>query len=139
MEKLLHNPKRLYQILLWASAILALVNLIFSVSVVALVGGIVIWIMVWGIHRGDYPLSKAMGIFFYIYAVINLIVLALVLWAGAEARVSAMIWLAVFSILLIVLGVCVRSHVIQDYLKDAEPPPEKQHRIHFFHGGWRDL
>lgn len=118
---------------------LTLLNLLFSGSVVSFIGALVILIMVWGIHRGDYPLTRALGILLYVYAAVNLAVMALVLGSGASARISSLIWLGLYSLSLIAMGTILRSSAVQGFLQNATPPEEKKRKIHFFHGGWRDL
>ena len=118
---------------------LTLLNLLFSGSVVSFIGALVILIMVWGIHRGDYPLTRALGILLYVYAVVNLAVMALVLGSGASARISSLIWLGLYSLSLIAMGTILRSSAVQGFLQNATPPEKKKRKIHFFHGGWRDL
>lgn len=132
------GKKKLHMILL-SLTILTLLNLLLTASLVGLIGGIVILIMVWGIRRGDYPLARALAVFLFLYAGINLVVLALTLMAGTAARISALVWLFGYSAVLIVLGILLCSKQVRAYLKTAQPPEEKQKKIHFFHGGWRDL
>lgn len=132
------GKKKLHMILL-SLTILTLLNLLLTASLVGLIGGIVILIMVWGIRRGDYPLARALAVFLFLYAGINLVVLALTLIAGAAARISALVWLFGYSAVLIVLGILLCSKPVRTYLKTAQPPEEKPKKIHFFHGGWRDL
>ena len=132
------GKKKLHMILL-SLTVLTLLNLLLTASLVGLIGGIVILIMVWGIRRGDYPLARALAVFLFLYAGINLVVLALTLMAGAAARISALVWLFGYSAVLIVLGILLCSKPVRAYLKTAQPPEEKQKKIHFFHGGWRDL
>ncbi len=124
--------------LLWLT-VFTLLNLLLSGSVVSLVGAIVILVMVWGIRRGDYPLTKALGIVLYVLGAVNLSVLALVIGSGTAARISSLIWLGLYSLSLIAIGTILRSHQLQDFLRTTAPPKEKEKKIHFFHGGWRDL
>ncbi len=133
------SGKRLLSICLWALALLALLNLLLSASLVALVCGLVLWVMIWGIRRGDYPLARGLGIFLYLYGAVNLAVLAAVCFSDTAARISSMLWLGGYSLSLLVLGRLLRGRKIRDYLRTAKPPEEPKKRIHFFHGGWRDL
>ncbi len=118
---------------------LTLLNLLLSGSVVSFIGAVVILIMVWGIRRGDYPLTRALGILLYVYAVVNLAVVALVLGSGASTHISSLIWLGIYSLSLIAMGTILRRSSVQGFLQTAAPPEEKEKKIHFFHGGWRDL
>lgn len=131
--------KRLFRGVLWAISLLTLLNLLLTASLVGLIGGILILVMVWGIRRGDYPLSRALGIFLFLYAGVNLVVLCTVVFSGAAAHVSALIWLGLYSLSLILLGLLLRGKTVQTYLKTAQPPKGKEQKIHFFRGGWRDL
>lgn len=133
------DGKKALRYILLGLTILTLVNLLLSASVVGLICGIVILVMVWGIHRGDYPLAGALSVFLYLYAAVNLVVLAVALLSGSSARVSALIWLGLYSAGLMVLGGLLQTEAIRDHLKTAKPPAEKKKRRHFFHGGWRDL
>lgn len=136
-----HSPdgRKLLRGALLALALLTLLHLLLSASLVSLIGGIITLVMVWGIRKGDYPLTKALAVFLFLYAAVNFAVLLTVLLSGAQARASAMIWLGFYSAALAVLGGIVRSKPVQTYLKTAAPPEEKKKKIHFFHGGWRDL
>lgn len=129
----------LFRCTLLCLSLLTLLNLLLSGSVVSLVGAIVILIVVWGIRRGDYPLTPALGILLYVYAVVNLAVLALVFGSGASAHLSSLIWLGIYSLSLIAMGTILRSPLVQGFLQAAAPPEEKKKRLHLFHGGWRDL
>ena len=130
--------KRLYGLLL-VLTVLTVLNLVLTASIVGLIGAVVLLVMVWGIRRGDYPLTKGLSIFLFIYGAVNLIVLLGTLLTGAQARTSALIWLGIYSVGLIVIGALLRSKGLQQDLKTAPQPQEKEKRIHFFHGGWRDL
>ncbi len=131
--------QRQLSVLLWVLAVLTVCNLLLSASLAGLLGGIVILVMIWGIRRGDYPLTKALRIFLLIYGAVNLLVLAITAASGAEARPSALIWLGIYSLALIVLSGLLHRKAVRDYLHEAQPPEQRKKRIHFFHGGWRDL
>ena len=130
--------KQLYGLLL-ALTVLTVLNLVLTASMVGFLGAIILLVMVWGIRRGDYPLTKGLSIFLFVYAGINIVVLLVTLLSAAQARTSALIWLSVYSVGLIVIGVLLRSRDLQRDLKTAPQPQEKEKRIRFFHGGWRDL
>lgn len=125
--------------ILLALTLLTLVNLLFTGSIAGLIGGILILVMGWGIRRGDYPLTRGLSVFLLLYAALNFVVLLLTLVSGAQARVSALIWLALYSVALVVLALLLRNKALQAYLKTAPQPEPKEKKIHFFHGGWRDL
>ena len=131
----MNDGKKLLRILLLSLTVLTLLNLLFTASLVGLICCIVILVMVWGIRRGDYPLTKALSVFLYLYAAVNFVVLAVTLLSGA----AALIWLGLYSAGLLLLGGLLQTEAVRDYLKTAKPPEEKKKRIHFFHGGWRDL
>ena len=137
-EPLSKEQKRL-NILLLTLAILALLNLLMTASIVGLVGTLLILVMVWGIRRGDYPLATALAVFLFLYAIINLVVLGVVIFSGTQAPISSLLWLSLYSVCLLVLGALLRTKSLREYLKTAKPPAEKPKRFHFFHGGWRDL
>ena len=130
--------KQLYGLLL-ALTVLTVLNLVLTASMVGFLGAIILLVMVWGIRRGDYPLTKGLSIFLFVYAGIHIVVLLVTLLSAAQARTSALIWLSVYSVGLIVIGVLLRSRDLQRDLKTAPQPQEKEKRIRFFHGGWRDL
>ncbi len=131
--------EKLFRGILLALTLLTLFNLLFTASVAGLLGGILILVMVWGIRKGDYPLTKGLSIFLFVYAGVNFVVFFITLISGTQARTSALVWLFVYSTLLVVLGVLLRGKKLQNYLKTAPHPDEKEKKIHFFHGGWRDL
>lgn len=131
--------QKLFQGLMLSLFILSLCNLLLTASIVGLVGTILILVMVWGIRRGDYPLTKGLAVFLFLYGGSNLVVCLITILSGAEFRASALIWLAVYSALLIAVGVLLLGKKLQAYLKTAPQPEEKEHKINFFHGGWRDL
>jgi hypothetical protein len=124
---------------LWALIVLAAGNLLLTLSLSALVGGILILVMVLGIRRGDYPLAKALRVFLYLYSAVNLLVLGAALVAGAGTRPSALIWLGLYTVGLLVAAGLLGTSRVRDYLKIAPQPEKKEKKIHFFHGGWRDL
>lgn len=131
--------QRLLRRILLALTLLTLLNLVFTGSIAGLIGGILILVMVWGIRRGDYPLTRALSVFLFLYAVLNFVVLLSTLISGAPARLSALIWLGLYSAALVVLGLLLQNKNLQHYLKTAPQPEKKEKKIHFFHGGWRDL
>lgn len=131
--------QKLFQGLMVSLTVLSLCNLLLTASMVGLVGTILILVMVWGIRRGDYPLTRGLAIFLFLYGGSNLVVCLITLLSGAQARISALIWLAIYSLLLILIGVLLLGKKLQAYLKTAPQPKEKEHKINFFHGGWRDL
>jgi hypothetical protein len=133
------DGKRCLNVTLWALIVLAAVNLLLTLSLSALVGGILIVVMVLGIRRGDYPLAKALRVFLYLYSAVNLLVLGAALIAGAGTRPSALIWLGLYTACLLVAAGLLGTNKVREYLKVAPQPEKKEKKIHFFHGGWRDL
>lgn len=133
------NGRMIHRICLWAAGILTGMNLIMTASLVSLLAAILILVMIWGIHRGDYSLTTALAVVLLLYGTLNLIVLATVLLSGQEARLSALIWLGGYSAAVLALGVLLRMKPVRDYCKSAVPPDKKPSRFHFFRGGWRDL
>lgn len=131
--------EKLFRGILLALTVLTLFNLLFTASIAGLLGGILILVMVWGIKKGDYPLTKGLSIFLFLYAALNFVVFFITVFSGAQARISALVWLFLYSVLLVVFGVLLRNKKLQTYLKTAPQPEEKEKKIHFFHGGWRDL
>lgn len=139
-EKAPASPEqKLFQGILLALTVLTLANLLLTASIVGLISGILILVMVWGIRKGDYPLTKGLAFFLFAYAGLNFVVFFVTVFSGAQARTSALIWLFVYSLLLVIIGVLLLNKKLQAYLKTAPQPTEKEKRIHFFHGGWRDL
>lgn len=131
--------QRLFQFLMLSLTVLSLCNLLLTASMVGLVGTILILVMVWGIKKGDYPLTKGLAVFLFFYGGSNLVVCLVTLFSGVQARLSALVWLMVYSLLLILTGVLLLNRGLQTYLKSAPQPEDREHKIHFFHGGWRDL
>lgn len=139
-----YNPqqtkgRQLLRGLLVTLTVLALLNLLFTASLAGLIGSIVILIMVWGIRKGDYGLRKALIVFLLLYAAVNLVVLILSALFSSTARVLSLIWLGVYSLCLVVCALLLRRPEIRAWLEVAPQPTEKEKKIHFFHGGWRDL
>ena len=139
-----YNPqqakgRQLLRGILIALTVLTLLNLLFTASLAGLIGGIVILIMVWGIRKGDYGLRKALIVFLLLYAAVNLVVLILSTLFSSTARVLSLIWLGVYSLCLVVCALLLRRPEIRAWLEVAPQPTEKEKKIHFFHGGWRDL
>ena len=139
-----YNPqqtkgRQLLRGLLATLTVLTLLNLLFTASLAGLIGGIVILIMVWGIRKGDYGLRKALIVFLLLYAAVNLVVLILSALFSSTARVLPLIWLGVYSLCLVVCALLLRRPEIRAWLEVAPQPTEKEKKIHFFHGGWRDL
>ena len=139
-----YNPqqakgRQLLRALFVALTVLTLLNLLFTASLAGLIGGIVILIMVWGIRKGDYGLRKALIVFLLLYAAVNLVVLILSALFSTTARVLSLIWLGAYSLCLVVCALLLRRPEIRAWLEVAPQPTEKEKKIHFFHGGWRDL
>lgn len=132
-----HGKRRL-QITLAVLTAVTLLNLLLTASLVGLLCCIVILVMVWGIRRGDYPLAKALSVFLFLYAAVNFAVFAITILFGSP-NISALIWLGLYSAALMLLASVLQSTPVREYLKTAQPPEEKKKKIHFFHGGWRDL
>lgn len=130
---------RQLQIILLILTLLTIFHLFMTGSMVGLIGAILILIMVWGIRKGDYPLTRGLSVFLFLYGGSNLLVLFLALIFGGTVSVSAGLWLAIYSIAIITLGIGLRSRPLQTYLKSAPQPQEKEKKITFFRGGWRDL
>lgn len=130
--------RRLHIILLILT-LLTLIHLFLTASVIGLIGSILILVMVWGIRKGDYPLTRGLAVFLFLYGGSNLIVLLLALFFGAQVRLSAGIWMSIYSLGIILLGILLRDKAMQAYLKTAPTPQEKEKKITFFRGGWRDL
>ena len=133
------SPSAKLRALLWSLTLLAVLNLLLTASLAGLLGAVLILVMVWGIRRGDYPLTRALSVFLFLYAALNLAVLLVTVFSGAQARISALVWLGLSSAALAVVGVMLRGKALQDFLKTAPQPEKKEKKIHFFHGGWRDL
>lgn len=139
-----YNPlqnkgRKLLRSVLLALTVITLLNLLLTASLAGLIGGIVILIMVWGIRKGDYGLQKALIVFLLLYAAVNLVVLILSALFSSTARVLSLIWLGVYSLCLVVCALLLRRPEIRAWLEVAPQPTEKEKKIHFFHGGWRDL
>lgn len=132
-----HGKRRL-QITLAALTAVTLLNLLLTASLVGLLCCALILVMVWGIRRGDYPLVTALSVFLFLYAAVNFAVLAITILFGTP-NFSALIWLGLYSAALMLLASVLQSTPVREYLKTARPPEEKKKKIHFFHGGWRDL
>lgn len=130
---------RQLQIMLLILTLLTIFHLFMTGSMVGLIGAILILIMVWGIRKGDYPLTRGLSVFLFLYGGSNLLVLFLALVFGGTVSVSAGLWLAIYSLAIIALGIGLRSRPLQTYLKSAPQPQEKEKKITFFRGGWRDL
>lgn len=130
--------KKLHGLLL-ALTVLTVLNLVLTASMVSLIGAAVLLVMIWGIRGGDYPLTKGLSVFLFVYGGINLVVLLVTVLSSAQARTSALLWLGIYSLGLIVIGALLRNKDLQQDLKTAPQPAEKEKKIHFFHGGWRDL
>jgi hypothetical protein len=135
------DGKRCLNVTLWVLIVLAALNLLLTLSLSALVGGILILVMVLGIRRGDYPLAKGLRIFLYLYSAVNLLVLGASLFTDVEAQPSALIWLGLYTLGLLLSAGRLSTKRVREYLITAPQPEkkEKKRKIQFFHGGWRDL
>ena len=131
--------QRSFHALLWIAAGLTVIHLVLTASPAALLAAILILIMIWGILRGDDPLTRALSIVLILYGTVNLIVLGVILLSRTETQVSAFIWTGCYSMSIIALGALMRSKKIRAYWSKAKPPSKTKSRFHFFHGGWRDL
>ena len=135
----LHPEGRKLSRILLVLTVLTVLNICLTASIVGLLAGIVILIMIGGIRKGSWFLTKSLSPLLLGYAGINFVVLILTAALGGSARISSLIWLGIYSGLLILFGVLLRSKALQEYLKTAPPPEEKEKKITFFKGGWRDL
>ena len=134
-----NKGRKLLRSVLLALTVITLLNLLFTTSLAGLIGGIVTLIMVWGIRKGDYGLRKALLVFLLLYAAVNLVVLILSALFSSTARVLSLICLGVYSLCLVVCALLLRRPEVRAWLEVAPQPTEKEKKIHFFHGGWRDL
>jgi len=135
----LHPEERKLNRILLILTVLTVLNIFLTASIVGLLVGIVILIMIGGIRKGSWFLTNSLSLLLLGYAGINFVVLILAVGLGGSARISSLIWLGIYSGLLILFGVLLRSKALQEYLKTAAPPEEKEKKITFFKGGWRDL
>ena len=131
--------KRIFQGCLGLSAALTAVNMLISFSLVGFLSGLLILVMAFGVFRGDYPLTGALGAVLVLCGILNIGVMAVVVFGGGSVRISAGIWLICYSLAVIALGLLLRSAPVREYLRTARPPEKKERRFHFFRGGWRDL
>ena len=131
--------RRLLRKLLIALAVLTVLHLLLTASLASLIGGIVILVMVWGIHTGDYGLRKALVVFLVLYGVTNLIVLGISAFFSSSARALSLLWLGLYSLGLLLCAYLLCRPSIHAWLEVAPQPQAKEKKIHFFHGGWRDL
>lgn len=116
----------------------AALNLIFTVSWASLAEAVVLLFLVWGLRKGACGLRGALSIALLLSGGAGLAVLAIAAPAGT-ANVLSLVWLGAYSIGLVAAGILLWNKALRAYLKIAQPPEEKQRKIHFFHGGWRDL
>ena len=131
--------RRLLRSIFIALTILTVLHLLLTASLASLVGGGIVLIMVWGIRKGDYGLRKALVVFLLIYAVTNLIVLCLSAVFSSSAHALSLLWLGLYSLGLLVCAYLLCRPSVRAWLEVAPQPKEKARKIHFFHGGWRDL
>ncbi len=131
--------RRLLRNILIVLTVLTVLHLLLTASMASLIGGIVILIMVWGIRKGDYGLRKALAVFLVVYAATNLIVLLLSAVFSSSARTLSLVWLGLYSLGLLLCAYFLCRPSVRAWLEVAPQPKEKAKKIHFFHGGWRDL
>ena len=130
--------RRLRRILLTLT-LLCLLNLLFTASIASLIGGITTLVMVWGIRKGDYGLRKGLAVFLSLYAVLNTLVLVLSALFSGSARPLALVWLGAYTLGLMLCAIGLCRPEIRSWAEVAPQPTETEKKIHFFHGGWRDL
>ncbi len=135
----LHPEERKLNRILLILTVLTVLNIFLTASIVGLLVGIVILIMIGGIRKGSWFLTNSLSLLLLGYAGINFVVLILAVGLGGSARISSLLWLGIYSLLLIPPGVLLRSKSLQEYLKTAPQPEGKEKKITFFKGGWRDL
>ena len=123
--------RRLRRILLTLT-LLCLLNLLFTASIASLIGGIITLVMVWGIRKG-------LAVFLSLYAVLNTLVLVLSALFSGSARPLALVWLGAYTLGLMLCAIGRCRPEIRSWAEVAPQPTEKEKKIHFFHGGWRDL
>lgn len=132
-----------YKTTMAALTIAVILNLLFTASIISLIGGIIILVMIWGIKKGDYALRGALAVVVFLHAGVNLVGLLTAVYAlisgTSQVSILSTIWLLLFTAALLVFGMLLRSKELRDYLSSAPQPEQKEKKIHFFHGGWRDL
>ena len=131
--------RRLLRWILLTLTLLCLLNLLLTASLAGLIGGIITLVMVWGIHKGDYGLRKGLAVFLSLYSVLNALVLVLSALFSSSARPLALVWLGIYTLGLILCAIGLCRPELRSWLEVAPQPTEKEKKIHFFHGGWRDL
>lgn len=121
---------------------LSLINLLFTASIISLIGSVLILILVLAIKKGEYELRGPLSVLLFLHAgvnVIGLVTAAIALITDAQISLIAALWLLVHTAALLVFAFLLRSEALKAYLAEAPRPEKKEKKITFFHGGWRDL
>ena len=138
----METGKKRYRGVLIGLICLSLLNLLFTASIVSLIGSVLILCMVLALKKGEYELRNALSVILVLHAGINaigLIVAAVALLTDSPVSLISTLWLLFHTGALISSALLLRSEPLKTYLENKPRPEKKEKKITFFHGGWRDL
>lgn len=138
----METGKKLFRRILLGLTCLSLINLLFTASMISLVGSIVILLMVLAMKKGEYELRAPLSVVLFLHAGVNLIGLitaAIAFLTDTQISLIAALWLFIHTIALFLFGLLLHRKDLITYLQNAPKPEKKAKKITFFRGGWRDL
>lgn len=138
----MERGKHTFRRILIGLTCLSLMNLLFTASIISLIGSVLILCMVLAIKNGEYELRGPLSVILFLHAGVNMIGLitaAIALLTDAQVSPISALWLFVHTAALLVFALLLRSEQLKTYLKEAPRPEKQEKKITFFRGGWRDL
>lgn len=138
----MEKGKRIFRRILLGLTCLSLVNLLFTASIVSLIGSVLILCMVIALKKGEYELRGPLSVILFLHAgvnVIGLITAAVAFLTETQVSLISALWLLIHTAALIMFSLLLRRESLKTYLENAPRPEKKEKKITFFHGGWRDL
>ena len=138
----METGQKLFHRILVGLTCLSLLNLLFTASIISLIGSVLILSVAFAIKKGEYELRGFLSLLLFLHAGVNLIGLitaAVALMTDARVSLISALWLLVHTASVILFGLLLRRKDLITYLQNAPKPEKKEKKITFFRGGWRDL
>lgn len=138
----MEQGKKLFRATLIGLTCLSLINLLFTASIVSLIGSLLILAVLFALKKGEYELRGALSVILFLHVGVNgfgLITAVIAFITDAEISPISALWLLLHTVALLLFALLLRSEPLKAYLKEAPRPEKKEKKITFFHGGWRDL
>ena len=138
----METGKKLFHRILIGLTCLSLLNLLFTASIISLIGSVLILSVAFAMKKGEYELRGVLSLLLFLHGGVNLIGLitaAIAFITDAQISLISVLWLLIHTALLIMFGLLLHRKDLITYLLNAPRPEKTEKKITFFRGGWRDL